>query len=483
VVDSGVMQRRMVLVVAVVLAQLAASPASAGGIVLEAYTGERPADAPRVISPILDELASRGYTTGDTLARSYEARVSRLAQSVNGLAGDFAAQVEGGFKAWVAGHFEEAIRVLAPLVEQAHANTAVIARDQALREPLLKALIVLALAQQRTGDPGAARTTFGEVLRAYPDTVVPRAMYGAEAYDLFEQTRREVAAAGHGTLAVRVTDDTAVVFVDELYRAVGTTSVELPPGEYRVCVLLNKQPSRSHHIVVRANETVTLAIDPRLDQAVRTTGWTGLTFAAAGDREAHEGSFAADIANSTMATAVAVVGIDRVRGHPAVVGSLVSLQTGHELRRASVALEPDPPTERLKALARYLAGDEPAEGLDVQRPTLVDDRAQPIAAEHDESRTRWAGWQWLAATGAAGALAVGGYLLYEDGRCESTHAPGTPCPEVYSNTPGDWIALAAGAALAGTSVYLFATGGRPSTKAAALIPTHGGAFAALSLRF
>ena len=471
-----------VLALVAVLAAFAA-PASAGGIVLEAYTGERSADAPRVISPILDELASRGYTTGDTLARSYEGRVSRLAQTPAGLPGDVAAQVEAGFKAWVAGRFEEAIRVLAPLVEQAHANTAMIARDQALREPLLKALIVLALAQQRTGDPGAARTTFGEVLRAYPDTVVPRAMYGADAYELFEQARREVAASGHGTLTVQVADDTAVVFVDELYRAVGTTTVELPPGEYRVCVLLNKQPSRSHKVVVHANETATLAIDPRLDQSLHTAGWTGFSFAAPGDREAHEGAYAAEIANSIAATAVAVVGIDHVRGHPAVVGSLVSLQTGHELRRASVALEPDPPTERLKALARYLAGDEPAAGLEVQGSAAVDERASVLVTPHDEPHARWGGWPWITAGAAVVALVAGGYLLYEDGRCQSTHAPGTPCPEVYSNSPGDWLALAAGGVLAGTTVYLFATGGRPSTKSAALVPARGGALATFSLRF
>src|SRR5262245_5280452 len=46
-------------------------------IALESYTGDRPADAPRLLSPILDELAARGFTAGDTLARKYDAQVSR----------------------------------------------------------------------------------------------------------------------------------------------------------------------------------------------------------------------------------------------------------------------------------------------------------------------------------------------------------------------------------------------------------------------
>jgi hypothetical protein len=483
---GAVRRSRAAWVCAIVLVSLWAATARAGGIVLESYTGERSADAGRFVSPILDELATRGFTGGDTLARTYVAKVSRAGATARGLSPDFSAQIDAGFKAWVSGRFDDAIRVLAPAIDDAHANAAVIARDQSLREPLLKALIVLALAQQRTGDPGAARATFAEILRAYPETVLSRAMYGAEAYDQFEQVRREVVAAGHGTLTVQLADDAGVVFVDELYRAVGTTTVELPAGEYRVCVLLNKLPSRTHHVVVRTGGRVTLAIDPRLDQAVRTDGWTGLQFAGEGEREAHESVYAAAMANAIGASAVAVVGVDHVHGHPAVVGALVSLETGRELRRASVAIEPDPPTERLRALAHYLAGDEPAAGLDIQTPIVPpsDQRGGVPSATRDVPRTRWGGWPWLTGGAAVIALVAGGYLLYEDGRCQSTHAPGTPCPEVYSNAPGDWIALSAGAVLAGTTVYLFATSGPRATHAAvAVAPARGGVVAAITGRF
>jgi hypothetical protein len=471
------------LVVVVVVVALGAE-SRAGGIVLEAYTQDRPADASRVISPILDELASRGFSAGDTLARAYEAKVSRLAQTPSGLRPDFSTQIDAGFKAWVAGKFDEAIRVLAPVIEDAHANAAVIAREQSLREPLFKGLIALALAQQRTGDPGAARATVAEVLRSYPETVLSRAMYGAEAYELFEQVRREVNASGHGKLTVQASDDSAVVFVDELYRAVGTTAVELVPGEYRVCVLLNKQPSRSHHVIVHANDRVTIEIDPRLDQAVHTVGWTGFEFAAEAEREAHESSYAAAMANALGATAVAVVGIDQIRGRPAVVGSLVSLQTGRELRRASVALEPDPPTERLRALARYLAGDEPAAGLDVQALASLEVREPVHDSGYDATSSgRWGGWSWLSAGVAVAALGTGGYLLYEDGRCQGSHAPGTPCPEVYSNAPFDWIALSAGAVVAGVTVYLFATNGARPAHTAFVAPARGGALAGFTTQF
>ena len=476
--------RSLCVALALAFTVAAAAPARAGGIAIESYTGDRPADAPRVVNPVLGELVSRGYNIGDTLARVFEDKVSRPAATPAGLPSDFAQQVDAGFRAWVSGSFADAIKTLGRLVEAAHANAGAFARDQSLREPLLKALIGLALAQQRTGDPDAAHATFTEIVHAFPDTVISRATYGGEAYDAFEQVRREVASAGTGKLTIHVDDDTAVVFVDEQYRAVGTTTVELAPGEYRVCVLFNKEPSRTHRVVVRANGTISLAIDPRFDQAVRTAPWTGLEFATGADREAHEGTYAAEFANALGATAVAVVGIDQVRGRPAVVGSLVSLETGREIRRASVALDPDPSTDRLRALARYLAGDEPTGGIEVQQPS-----AAPIAvaapAGPREARTgRWGGWKWVTGGVGVGALATGGVLAALDGRCKGNEMPGRVCNDVYATAPGDYIALAAGAGLVGVSIYLFATGGshRPA-HTAFVVPAHGGALAGLTGRF
>ena len=468
-----------------------AAPARAGGIVLESYTGDRPPDAPRLVNPVLGELVSRGYNVGDTLARQYERNVSTVAVTPTGLPGDFAAQVDAGFKAWVSGRFDDALKQLGALVEMAQANSGAFARDQSLREPLEKALIGLALAHQRTGDPSAAHAVFAEIARAFPDATISRAIYGAEAYDAFEVVRHELAAAGTGKLVVHLADDTGVVFVDEQYRGVGSTTLELAPGEYRVCVLLDKQPSRTHRVVVRAKEEAKLAIDPRLDRATRTGPWTGLQFATSSEREAHEGAYAAAFANSIGSASVIVVGIEQLRGHPAVVGSLVSL-TGRELRRASVALDPDPSLDRLRSLARYLAGEEPASGIDVQQP-----QAAPVAAAEpdgggpvrdepagDETPGRWGGWKWL--TGAAGVavLGTGVTLAVLDGRCKDDVMPGRVCNNVYATEPAGYIAIGVGAALVGTSIYLFATGGAHTpARTAFVVPARGGAIAGISASF
>src|SRR5207245_215142 len=87
-VTADTTSMRSLLIVASLLAAVPA-PARAGGIALEAYTGERPPDAARLVSPILDELAARGFSAGDTIARSYEGKISRAAETPSGLPADF----------------------------------------------------------------------------------------------------------------------------------------------------------------------------------------------------------------------------------------------------------------------------------------------------------------------------------------------------------------------------------------------------------
>jgi len=460
---------------------MVAVPAWAGGIALEAFTGQRPADASRLLGPVLDELAARGFSAGDTVARQYDGQVSRAAQTASGLPADFAAQVDRGFKAWVEGRFDEAIKVLGPLVDAAHANTGAFVRDPSLREPLVKALIVLAIAQQRTGDPSAARATFAEVLRSSPDTQVLRGTYGPDAASLFEQVRHELTAAGKGKLTVKA-DDGAVVFVDEVFR--GTSTTELVPGEYRVSVMLNKQPSRSHRVVVKAGQETTIAIDARLDQAIHINGWTGLLFASEADRDVREGPFAAQFATSIGASAVAVVGIEDVKGRAAVVGALISLSTGREIRRASVAMDPDPSTDRLRALARYLAGDEPTGGIEVQpleeTPTKT---GGGEVVRHDaapaEGGGRWRGWKWITGGLAIGGLGTGAVLVGLDGRC--SNMPPVGLCRLYDTAVPGYMSLGAGAVFAGVSIYLFATQSKESPARTAFIaPTGDGAIAGIA---
>lgn len=480
---------RYVVVILLVLSNIARAD---DGIVLEVYTGERSADASRLLGPILDELARQKINAGDTVGRKIENMVSKPARTAKGLPSDFGQQAGTGFNLWVSGKFDDAVKLLGPLVDLAHQNSGAFAKDTTLREHLRKALIGLALAQQRRGDPSGMHTTFEEYVRGFSDASVPKAVYGPDAAAAFDGVKKDVLAAGLGKLTVRTVQTGSTVFVDETYRGSGTTTVEVPAGEYRIVVMANDQPSRTHFANVKGGSETTVVVDAAFDQAVHTTGWTGFQFATSAAREAHEAAYAAELARDIGAQSVALVGIDTVKGHSSIVGSLISLESGREIRRAGVALDPDPSTENLKALAKFLNGEAAAPGLQVI-PTNRTAVETPIA-HHDEAHEEvhangtvtvdryWTGFKWISLGLTAGLAATSGTLFYLNGHCNGDAPVGHVCNNVYNNRPYDHNFAYAAVPFAIATVVLFVAQKKDvsSSGMAYVTPTEHGALAGYS---
>lgn len=476
------------LIAFLVVGLQAAHAAPADGIVIESYTGTRPEDANRLLSPVLEELASRGYVAGaDVVGRRFEQRVSRTSLVEGGLPDAFGDQVEKGHKAWIAGRFTEAVTLLTPLVDAAHANPGAFAQNQPLREKLLKALIALALSHQRSNRADLAKKTFGEILRSFPDTQLSRASYGPEAFNLFEEVKKELNASGKGKLAIKA-DTGAAVFINERFQNDGGNArLDVMPGEYRVFVRVGNQLSRVHRVDVFAGGDETVTIDTVFDMHVHSSPkWTGFQFLDAASRERSESIYAAMFANAINARGLVVVGIDNVKGKPALVGSTVNLMDGSVIRRASVALDPDPPVEKLRAFGRFLAGDNAAPGIDIQlagdinaAPKGGNGQGVQIGDRKPSSGGLWGGWKWITGVAGIAAMGVGAYYLSVDGDCADD-----ACTYYRETSIGGWAALGGGAALAGISVYLFVRGsGESSSSTAFVVPAQGGAYAGYSLRF
>ena len=145
------------------------------GIVIESYSGDRPADATKTLEPVLTELAQRDFEAGDSIGRLYEGKVSRPRQ--NSLPADFAKQLKDGQQEYIRGNYAAAATKLQPLIDTAHDNSGAFAKNQALRQTMLDALVALALAQDRGGDPKTAKLTLGELARSFPDAQVSAATW------------------------------------------------------------------------------------------------------------------------------------------------------------------------------------------------------------------------------------------------------------------------------------------------------------------
>ncbi len=482
--------RSLLVAVAALFVPVTAAAEDDLGIVLESYTGTRPAEASTVLRPMLRELAKRGFVAGaDAVGQRIEARVSRPAVSAQGLPADFAEKIELGHRAWIAGTFDQAVSILGPLVDAAHANSGAFAKNPGVRERLQKAMIALALAHQRRGDTTTARETLAELLRSFPDAQVTKGTYGPDAATLFEQTKKEHAAAPRGRLLVKLANESSEVFINERLERKGTTVKELAPGEYRVIVQLGDRQSRTHVVTIKAKDEITLTVDLALDAVVHSSpDWSGFEFPTAEERETSEAPYAAKLAKAVGGAGVVVVGFDEVRGRPAIVGSLVSLVNGREIRRASLALEPTPSEDRLRSLAKFLAGEVATADIDVQlagepgtiAPLTGTGRTDGAAATPSG---RWGGWMAITGIMAIGGLGAGAVLLAYDGRCKDGSSDPN-CPDVYNNTGPGWATLGAGAVMAGITIYLFVTRNpaRPATSAY-VVPTGDGAVAGFATQF
>jgi hypothetical protein len=486
---------------AVLVLVVCVSAARAQGIVLESYTGQRPGDVARLLSPFHEELATRGFMTGDTLARRFEGTVSRPAMTKEGLPSDFEDRVERGHKAWIAGRFDEAISTLGPILDAAHASSGAFAQNQPLRAHLLKASIAYALSQQRKGDLAAAKATLGEVLRSFPDTQLSRAQYGPEAFELYEQVRQANAQGGRGRLAIKVSSASTVVFVNERFQNVGSNvdKGDVVPGEYRVYLQEARQLSRVHRAIVKPDQTTDVVIDMGFDTALHTSAsYTGFPFASASDRARHEARYAVAFAQAIHASSLIVVGLDLVNGRPAITGALLDLNTGRDIRRASLALDPEPTSERVRSLARFLAGEEPVEGIDVEIPKTVKP-SNPVASDEPvahASNRRWMLWTGVAAIAAGaggGALAIKFVGDAHDARDERNRVCAVSCTSEQSRTLEERqhranrnavISGVAGGLFVATGVVLIVLSRRSSDPPSiALAPATGGALATYAFSF
>ena len=459
--------RHLLSILAVLVA--AEANASAQPIVIEAHVHDQPSDAPRLFAPVLEELSRLGYRAGeDAVGEPYERSVSRPARAEYLDAKGVVARLSHGVSLWIDGKFEPAIDELRDTFADLHANPALLASEQSLRESVFRASLALAQSYQRHGDQVGARDTMADLIRSFPDMPVNRANHGPDADRLYKTVKHRLDAAGRGTLTVTVSADDANVFVNEVFvDNGGFRRTGLVPGSYRVSVQRGNTPGRVYPIEVKPNAEARLDIDWSFDTSLHTSRhWVGFRFRTQEERARKLTPFAARLSRALEAERLIVLELRKVHGVLAVTGSLYT-STGTLVRTASVSTSPEPSAEQLRNLARFLDSGR-NRPPDPQPSVAV---ASSVSHESEGAPFGWIKWGGVAATAAAGGATVGLFLL--DGR--GTTCRDNVCSDYYATRDWGYAALAGTAVLGLTTSYLFWRDRERPSYQVGVVPTEGGA--------
>jgi hypothetical protein len=431
--------------------------AGAESIVLESYAGKRPSNAIRLLSPVLDEMTGRGFLVGPgRVGSAFEERQSRPGGALGKQEmADVTRLVDDGYRAWQNGDFRAAIEKLTLALRQFDSNPAVVARERSLPVFVMRALVGYALAHRRLGHSEDAERAMSELVRSFSDAEFSRASYGPEAQAFYDGVKQSLEQRGRGSLVVEVDDPRVIIFLNEHFE--GTAKIDrrdLLPGTYRVFVRRGDDDGRVHIVNVEPNREAKLRIEWAFDTAfVSSPGWTGFAFGSAEDKAKLEAPYAMRVARMLDANGVVVLGLGQADGRPAVVGSVLSMESGRPIRSASIALEPtEPSAGRLRALGRFLAGGAAEEGIHVEQvglPGAVD------VVPGDGGARRFGAWKWVAAGGAIATIATGAWLISFDGH--GTDCPPGPgqCPYYYETTSGGVALSIGGVVLGGLATWMF----------------------------
>jgi hypothetical protein len=341
-----------------------AAPASAPTIVLESTVGERPANTSQLIGPLLDELQNYGFTVKPAaIVQLLGPRAPRPGiLDRERTAAQLAEQIETGLDAFRAGRFKDAEEDLSTAVQLIRRNPALWVLDGSNSSLTYNAFVKLAIAQAQNGRADESVATMLDVVRM-SSSPISQSDYGPRAEKLFKGAQKLAQTMGRGSLIVNVSDNHAVIFIDGVYRGIGRVAIgDLIPGVRRMFVQVGAD-GRQYEIPVQPNDESSLDIDWQIDSTLTIDDPSaGFTFGSEAER-AREGVYARQLARRWRSEKVIVVGLTRLDGNLALIGTVYPAG-GSAARRASVAVSDG--AAGVRSLARFLYDGTLSDQLNIE---------------------------------------------------------------------------------------------------------------------
>ena len=408
-----------VVLVAVAIGTASPAAASSQMIVLESYSESRPEDADKLLVPLIGELRSRGCAANQELAARVNRRISMATQTLSEAELDEVKRlVSGGVAQYRDGNYEASVAKTKRAIRFLDSAPLTMVRSQETRDLMFDALIYLALANGRLGRTLAATRAMAELIRSFPDKEISHARHGPEPRQLFLKVKEDLKLQGVSRLAITLDDPRSVVFINERYVGVGSTVLEnLFPGRYRVFVQQGERAGRRHEVDVQAGSDAAIDIVWGIDGALRTEkAFVGLIFTSELERSEREAGYVNRIARALDAPGVVVVGVRVYRGRRSIVGTSFAADSSRPNRTAVLAIEPVAPTEdQVRAMARFLAGDESAAKMFANRAGPERKQESKMVRPRPDDRGRpYRTWKWVGLLGGVVAIGTGVTLIAID---------------------------------------------------------------------
>lgn len=468
---------------------LRAPAQAAPALLLEAHRDARTEETARLLVALREPLERYGAVVSPAKIAELDNEVlpipARWDDSLS--LAELTARLEAGVRSYLLGRFRLAAQQLEAALAAAHRNPLLLVADTSSRLWMTQALVSLALARSRLGDPTRAAEAIAEQIRSYPELPVTHAAFGSRGDALYTQTRRALESEPRGGLMVDVSNADARIYINEVGRGRGGAfASDVLPGAYRVLIVLHGQ-ARRYRVSVHGNAQTRLLLD--WDQEARFAlgrDWAGLELVGLSPAAA-EAALRSRARRLQFHDAL-YIGVSPGPRGSSLWGAVYQRGTGRKLRQAQVPLAEAGPRQLELFAATLLAGDvvegppaERAAALTQATPAPRQLRAPPTAALGDHKRVpRLLGW----AFGGLGALAIGGGIATLAMQ-EPTCAPSGICQK--NPTIAAWAAasIASGLVSCGVGALLVLDARRPPTARAllSLAPMPDGALAIAAWRF
>lgn len=501
------------------LAGLAASTtAYADRIAVEAYVGDRPADAERVLAPIRPVLKQHGFVVDpDVLTKRFEAHVWRSGGARTAGTSIYK-KIEDGIREFEDAKLSAASK-LKDAIELARANPVAWVNEPKYRDQVRRGLLYFALAlnlsakeardqmsrakgkrqnefsERANADEQARDEAMDDLLRNFPAFVVKADDFGVQAEALFVDANKRARQNGGGSIDLDVDDPNVIVYVDEAQQPRKTTIGNVVAGRHRVLVV-SASESREYPIDVMPNRRSRVVVRWNLDSTLKLGDWTGFAYTSESERKRERDLLAALIGTSGSVDISATLTVKA--GASEVVGQSYDMRSGKPLASCTLDVSKRAATDAAEQFARCLANekdDRRVAGADrpprlpsttaatstTENPTVAAASLDVNRSDGDDESDEGSGelpatgashrWMLWTAIGSFGVAAIGGGLTAKfvlDGRaagdeldrvcadtCTSEQAKTIIAKQDTANHRA-WIAAgASGVAVVGGAVFLF----------------------------